>query len=107
MPFFSCQGLDFLIEIEGETVSVYGSQALKFLERPWNRHRSMKASSIQFSFVAFNELAPYLGRLKQTFPNLTNYEFFETDINALGQLNALSMVQGISSLVIGEGNPVV
>jgi leucine-rich repeat-containing protein 49 len=36
-----------------------------------------------------------------------NFEFLETDIHTLNQLNALSLVQGITSLFIGdEGNPI-
>jgi hypothetical protein len=31
------QGADYLIELEGDTLSVYGSPAIHFLERPWNR----------------------------------------------------------------------
>lgn len=101
------QGRDFLIELDGDLVNVFGIQALKFLDRPWNKQRSLKATSIQFNFVSFDDLVPYLGRLKQTFPNLVNFEFLETDIRTMSQLNALALLQGLTSLVIGkEGNPV-
>lgn len=80
---------------------------MKFLDRPWNRQRSLKATTIQFNFVSFDDLVPYLSKLKQTFPNVTNFEFLETDIRTMGQLNALSLVQGLTSLIIGkEGNPI-
>ena len=101
------QGRDFLIELDGDLVNVFGAQALKFLDRPWNKQRSLKATSIQFNFVSFDDLVPYLSRLKQNFPNLANFEFLETDIRTMSQLNALALLQGLSSLVIGkEGNPV-
>ncbi len=101
------QGRDFLIELDGDLVNVFGIQALKFLDRPWNKQRSQKATSIQFNFVSFDDLVPYLGRLKQTFPNLVNFEFSETDIRSMNQLNALALLQGLTSLVIGkEGNPI-
>ena len=88
-------------------VNVFGVQALKFLDRPWNRQRSLKATSIQFNFVSFDDLVPYLSRLKVTFPNLMNFEFLETDIRTMNQLNALALLQGLNSLVIGkEGNPI-
>ena len=62
---------------------------------------------MQFNFVAFDDLVPYLSKFRQTFPNVENFEFIETDINCLGQLNALALVQGINSLYIGEeGNPI-
>jgi hypothetical protein len=34
-----------------------------------------------------------LPRFRQTFPNVENFEFLETDIHSLDQLNALSLVQ--------------
>lgn len=101
------QGRDFLIELDGDLVNVFGAQALKFLDRPWNKQRSLKATSIQFNFVSFDDLVPYLSRLKQNFPNLANFEFLETDIRTMSQLNALALLQGLSSLIIGkEGNPI-
>ena len=101
------QGRDFLIELDGDLLSVYGLQSLKFLDRPWNRNRALKATTVQFNFVSFDDLIPYLSKFRQTFPNVENFEFLETDINCLGQLNALALVQGITSLYIGEdGNPI-
>ena len=62
---------------------------------------------VQFNFVAFDDLVPYLARFRQTFPNVENFEFLETDIRSLNQLNALSIVQGLTVLNIGtEGNPI-
>ena len=62
---------------------------------------------LQFNFVSFDDLIPYLPKFRQTFPNVDNFEFLETDIRTLNQLNALSLVQGITSLFIGDdGNPI-
>ena len=36
------QGRDYLIELDGDLLSVYGLQSLKFLDRPWNRMRALK-----------------------------------------------------------------
>ena len=67
----------------------------------------MKATIVQFNFVAFDDLVPYLPRFRQTFPNVESFEFIETDIRTLNQLNALSMVQGLTALNISaEGNPI-
>ena len=96
-----------MIEIDGELLSVYGPQSLRFLDRPWNRQRAMKATVVQFNFVAFDDLVPYLPRFRQTFPNVESFEFLETDIRTLNQLNALSMLQGLTAINIGtEGNPI-
>ena len=103
----SISGRDYLIELDGDLLSVYGPQSLRFLDRPWNRQRAMKATMVQFNFVAFDDLVPYLARFRQTFPNVENFEFLETDIRSLNQLNALSIVQGLTVLNIGtEGNPI-
>jgi hypothetical protein len=57
--------------------------------------------------VAFDDLIPYLPKFRQTFPNVDSFEFLETDIKTLNQLNALAVVQGITSLFIGDdGNPI-
>ena len=88
-------------------LSVYGPQSLRFLDRPWNRQRALKATTVQFNFVSFDDLVPYLPRFRQTFPNVENFEFIETDIRSLNQLNALALVQGITSLNVNpEGNPI-
>ncbi len=122
------QGRDFLIELDGDLLSVYGLQALKFLDRPWNKTRAVKATtvqvnnslsspltayqilsvlSLQFNFVSFDDLIPYLPKFRQTFPNVDSFEFLETDIRTFNQLNALALVQGITSLFIGDdGNPI-
>jgi len=36
---------------------------------------------------------PYLPKFRQTFPNVENFEFLETDIHSLDQLNAMAQVQ--------------
>ena len=45
-----------MIELDGDLLSVYGPQSLKFLDRPWNRHRALKATTVQFNFVSFDDL---------------------------------------------------
>ena len=49
---------------------------------------------------------PYLPRFRQTFPNVENFEFLETDIHSLDQLNALSLVQ-VSSRQPPKSDPVI
>ena len=96
-----------MIELDADMLSVYGPQSLRFLDRPWNRQRALKATTVQFNFVSFDDLVPYLPRFRQTFPNVENFEFIETDIRSLNQLNALALVQGITSLNVNpEGNPI-
>ncbi|MFV0119389.1 hypothetical protein, partial [Staphylococcus aureus] len=64
-------------------------------------------TTVRFNYVNFSGISTVLGRLKQRFPNAENFIFRETNINCLGQLNALADVQGLTSLQIDpEGNPI-
>ncbi|RZF40601.1 hypothetical protein LSTR_LSTR007484 [Laodelphax striatellus] len=101
------QGGDYLVEISGRYLNVYGQGALKFIDRPWNPVKAGDVTTIRFNYVNFNSLAPVLCRLKQRFPNAEHFMFRDTNIQALGQLNALADIQGLTSLTIHpEGNPI-
>lgn len=101
------QGGDYLIEICGRYLNVYGAGAVRFIDRQWNAAKAADVHTVRFSYVHFNVLAPVLVRIRQRFPNAETYVFRETSINALGQLNALADVQGMQSLVIeSDGNAV-
>lgn len=101
------QGGDYLIEICGRCLNVYGQGALRFIDRPWNPTKAGDVTTVRFNYVNFSGISTVLGRLKQRFPNAENFIFRETNINCLGQLNALADVQGLTSLQIDpEGNPI-
>ena len=101
------QGKDYLIELDGDLLSVYGSPSIKYLERPWNKQRAQRASTVQFNFLSFDELVPFLPKFRDNFPNVEHYEFTETNLHSMNQINALAQVQGITSLTISEeGNPI-
>lgn len=102
------QGGDYLIEICGRYLNVYGSGAIKFVDRQWNAQKANDVHTLKFSYVNFNSIAAILGRVKNRFPNAEHIVFRETNITALGQLNALAEIQqGIVSLTIEpEGNPI-
>ncbi|XP_023334085.1 uncharacterized protein LOC111705689 [Eurytemora carolleeae] len=101
------QGEDYLIEIEGDTLSVYGSPALQFIERSWNKSKAEKTTTVQFHFVSFDDLVSLLPKFRENFPNVEHFEFTETNVRNMSQINALALVQGITSLMINrEGNPI-
>lgn len=101
------QGGDYLIEICGRCLNVYGQGALRFIDRPWNPAKAVDVTTVKFNYVNFTGVSTVLGRLKQRFPNIEHLIFRETNINCLGQLNALADVQGFTSLQIdSEGNPI-
>lgn len=101
------QGGDYLIEICGRYLNVYGSGAIKFVDRQWNVQKANDVHTLKFSYVNFNSVAAILSRVKNRFPNAEHIVFRETNITSLGQLNALAEIQGIVSLTIeAEGNPI-
>ncbi|XP_055716509.1 uncharacterized protein LOC129810209 [Phlebotomus papatasi] len=99
------QGGDYLIEICGRYLNVYGIGALKFIDKQWNVQKANDVHTVKFSYVNFNSISTILNKVKVRFPNAENFIFKETNINCLGQLNALAEIQGINSLIIDpEGN---
>lgn len=101
------QGGDYLIEICGRYLNVYGSGAIKFIDRQWNTQKANDVHTLKFSYVNFSNIITIFSRIKNRFPNAEHYVFRETNINCLGQLNALAEIQGITSLTIDpEGNAI-
>ncbi|ERL86235.1 hypothetical protein D910_03645, partial [Dendroctonus ponderosae] len=101
------QGGDYLIEICGRHLNVYGQGALRFIDKPWNIAKAHDVTTIKFNYVNFNSIVGFLNKIKNRFPNADHYVFKETNILCLGQLNAISEVQGLSSVTIdSEGNPI-
>ncbi|XP_046808487.1 uncharacterized protein LOC111685870 [Lucilia cuprina] len=101
------QGGDYLIEICGRYLNIYGQGALRFIDKQWNPTKANDVHTLNFSYINFNNIASILGRIKVRFAHAENFVFRETNINCLGQLNALAELQGISSLNIDEeGNPI-
>ncbi|XP_012285384.1 leucine-rich repeat-containing protein 49 [Orussus abietinus] len=102
------QGGDYLVEIVGRCLNVYGQGALRFIDRPWNTSKANDVNVVKFNYVQFNGVATVLNKLKHRFPNAEHFIFKETNISHLGQINALAEVQGLSSIRIeAEGNPII
>ncbi|XP_065076663.1 GATA zinc finger domain-containing protein 7 [Ochlerotatus camptorhynchus] len=101
------QGGDYLIEICGRYLNVYGMGALKFIDKQWNMTKASDVHTVKFSYINFNSITAVLCRIKIRFVNAENFIFRETNIICLGQINALAESQGIASLTIDpEGNPI-
>lgn len=101
------QGGDYLIEICGRHLNIYGQGALRFIDKPWNASKASDVTTVKFNYVNFNSVTGFLSKIKHRFPNGDNFVFKETNITCLGQLNAISEVQGLVSLKIDpEGNPI-
>lgn len=101
------QGADYLVEICGRYLNIYGVGALKFVDKQWNMQKANDVHTVKFSYINFNSISPILGKVKNRFANVENYLFRETNITCLGQLNSLADTQGLKSITIeAEGNPI-
>ncbi|XP_012062257.1 PREDICTED: uncharacterized protein LOC105625546, partial [Atta cephalotes] len=101
------QGGDYLIEIVGRCLNIYGQGALRFIDKTWDVSKAQVVNVVKFNYVQFNDVAKILSKLKNRFPHAEHFVFKETNINLLGQLNALAEVQGLTSIEIDAGNPIV
>ncbi|XP_034933792.1 leucine-rich repeat-containing protein 49 isoform X2 [Chelonus insularis] len=102
------QGGDYLIEIVGHCLNIYGQGALRFIDRSWDVVKANDVNTVKFNYVQFNGIATILSKIKIKFPNVQHYIFKETNISHLGQINALAEVQGLKSIQIdAEGNPII
>ncbi|XP_061391399.1 uncharacterized protein LOC133326811 [Musca vetustissima] len=100
------QGGDYLIEICGRYLNIYGQGALRFIDKLWNPTKANDVHTLNFSYINFNNITAILSRVKVRFPHAEHFVFRETNIHCLGQLNALAELQGLTSLNIDpEGNP--
>ncbi|XP_066245936.1 leucine-rich repeat-containing protein 49 [Euwallacea similis] len=99
------QGGDYLIEICGRHLNIYGQGALRFVDKPWSPGKAHDVTTVKFNYVNFNSIVGFLCKVKHRFPNAEHFVFKETNLTCLGQLNALSEVQGLVALNVDpEGN---
>ncbi|XP_066491721.1 leucine-rich repeat-containing protein 49 isoform X2 [Tiliqua scincoides] len=97
-----------LVEVEGDTLFLYGSGALESLDRNWSVHTAGSIITIFFIFIDFDEIVPVLPKLKIKFPNCVHLKFKETKLVMLQQFNALAQLRRLEQLTVdAQGNPVV
>ncbi|XP_029337895.1 leucine-rich repeat-containing protein 49 isoform X4 [Mus caroli] len=97
-----------LVEIDGETLSLYGSGALECLDRNWSVQTAGMVTTVSFTFIEFDEIVQVLPKLKMKFPNSLHLKFKETNLVMLQQFNALAQLRRVDQLTIDpQGNPVV
>ncbi|ELR44888.1 Leucine-rich repeat-containing protein 49 [Bos mutus] len=96
-----------LVEVDGDTLSLYGSGALECLDRNWSVQTGM-VTTVSFTFIEFDEIVQVLPKLKIKFPNSLHLKFKETNLVMLQQFNALAQLRRVDQLTIDpQGNPVV
>lgn len=97
-----------LVELDGETLSLYGSGALECLDRNWSIQTAGMVTTVSFTFIEFDEIVQVLPKLKMKFPNSLHLKFRETNLVMLQQFNALAQLRRVDQLTIDpQGNPVV
>ncbi|XP_023568457.1 leucine-rich repeat-containing protein 49 isoform X2 [Octodon degus] len=58
-----------LVEVDGDTLSLYGSGALESLDRNWSVQTAGMITTVSFTFIEFDEIVQVLPKLKMKFPN--------------------------------------
>lgn len=103
------KGGDYLVEIQGRCLNIYGQGSLRFIDsKQWDAAKINEVNLVRFNYVHFNGIAGILGKLKHRFPNAEHFVFKETNISHLGQINALADTGTINSIQIeAEGNPII
>ncbi|XP_015728069.1 leucine-rich repeat-containing protein 49 isoform X3 [Coturnix japonica] len=97
-----------LVELEGDTLYLYGSGALECLDRNWSVQTAGTIVTVSFVFIEFDEIVQVLTKLKIKFPNSVHLKFKETNLVTLQQFNALAQLHRMEQLTVDpQGNPVV
>ncbi|XP_033611893.1 leucine-rich repeat-containing protein 49 isoform X3 [Fukomys damarensis] len=97
-----------LVDVDGDTLSFYGSGALESLDRNWSVQTAGMITTVSFIFIEFDEIVQVLPKLKMKFPNPLHLKFKETNLAMLQQFNALAQLRRIDQLTVDpQGNPVV
>ncbi|XP_069654183.1 leucine-rich repeat-containing protein 49 isoform X2 [Haliaeetus albicilla] len=97
-----------LVEVEGDTLCLYGAGALECLDRNWSVQTAGIIVTVSFMFIEFDEIVQALTKLKIKFPNSVHLKFKETNLMMLQQFNALAQMHRIEQLTVDpQGNPVV
>uniref|UniRef100_A0A4X2LRD0 Leucine rich repeat containing 49 n=1 Tax=Vombatus ursinus TaxID=29139 RepID=A0A4X2LRD0_VOMUR len=58
-----------LVEVDGDTLFLYGSGALESLDRNWSVQTAGLVTTVSFTFIEFDEIVQVLPKLKIKFPN--------------------------------------
>ncbi|XP_031979243.1 leucine-rich repeat-containing protein 49 isoform X5 [Corvus moneduloides] len=97
-----------LVEVEGDTLGLYGAGALECLDRNWSVQTAAIIATVSFMFIEFDEIVQVLVKLKTKFPNCVHLKFKETNLVTLQQFSALAEMHRMEQLTVDpQGNPVV
>lgn len=69
-PVSSTSNLDYLSELEGDTLNLYGWGALDALDKNWGIQAAGSITTIAFKFIDFDEITKVLHKIRVRFPNV-------------------------------------
>ncbi|XP_076103630.1 leucine-rich repeat-containing protein 49-like isoform X9 [Mytilus galloprovincialis] len=99
--------LSNLADLEGDTLTLYGTQSLEALDRNWGMQAAGAVTHIIFKFIEFEDIAKQLYKVRTKFPGVQTLTFSATNIRSYQQINALSSVRRFDNLIVeNEGNPI-
>ncbi|XP_063782279.1 leucine-rich repeat-containing protein 49 isoform X2 [Pseudophryne corroboree] len=97
-----------LVELEGDTLCLYGLGALESLDRTWSVQTAGSVNTISFMFINFENIVQVLLKIRLKFPNVTHLKFKENNLITLNHFNALAQLRRLDQLTVDpQGNPVV
>lgn len=92
------QGPNFLAELEGERLSLYGQGALRCTDLAWEKSMAAAATTARFQYINFDDIVDIFPKLRVKFPRLENFIFVETHLAKCSQLNALAELHQVLCL---------
>lgn len=84
------QGPNFLAELEGDCLSLYGQGALRCTDIAWEKALATAATTARFQYMNFDDIVDIFPKLRVKFARLENFVFVETHLAKCSQLNALA-----------------
>ena len=90
------QGPNFLAELEGERLSLYGQGALRCTDLAWEKSMAAAATTARFQYINYDDIVDIFPKLRVKFPRLENFIFVETHLAKCSQLNALAELHQVS-----------
>ena len=69
-PVGTTNNLDYLSELEGDTLTLYGWGALDALDKNWGIQAAGTITCIAFKFIDYDEISKVLHKIRVRFPNV-------------------------------------
>ena len=67
---------DYLAELEGDTLSLYGPGVLDAIDKTWGMAAAGAVTTVSFKFIDFDELTKHLSKIRARFPAVNVSELY-------------------------------